>query len=68
MVFRAFDSTQSQDITLKNSADSIRFLIPMPTSPLDMHESPDNRKLGLGLVKVVLLTKAETPNAPEPSQ
>ncbi len=55
MAFRSFDSMQTRNIKLKAPVDTLTFVVPKPTSPAELKESTDDRKLGIGLVQVVLL-------------
>jgi phosphoglycerol transferase len=55
MAFRSFDSMQTRNIKLKAPVYTLTFVVPKPTSPAELKESTDDRKLGIGLVQVVLL-------------
>lgn len=55
VVFEQVDSTQSLEVKLSEPIDTITMLIPHPTSPKDMNESADNRRLGIGLVQILVL-------------
>ena len=55
MAFRSFNSMQTRNIKLKTPVDTLTFVVPEPTSPAELKESTDDRKLGIGLVQVVLL-------------
>ena len=55
MIFKTLDSRQSLEVNLKTPIDTLTFVVPKPTSPADMKESADDRKLGIGLVNVLLL-------------
>ena len=55
MIFRQFDSSQTLEVNLKTPIDTLTFEVPKPTSPAEMKESADDRKLGIGLVNILLL-------------
>lgn len=55
MKFKHNNTIQSLDVELKSQVDTITFMVPKPTSPAEMNESSDERKLGIGLVKILIL-------------
>ena len=56
--FKITEKTQiSLNFALQESADTITFLIPKPTSPKDLQSSLDPRKLGLGLIKLQIISQ-----------
>lgn len=55
MIFKPYNSLQRLEVKLKSPVDTLTFVLPKPTSPADMNESADDRKLGIGLVKILIL-------------
>lgn len=58
----AEDQTQRLNFTLAAPTDRLEFHIPQPTSPADLKQGEDPRKLGIGFVQLQLET-AEAPAA-----
>lgn len=58
LTLTADDQTHRLDFTLAAPTDRLEFLIPQPTSPADLKQGEDPRKLGIGFVTLQLETDA----------
>jgi len=54
LTLTAEEQTHRLDFTLAAPTDRLEFLIPQPTSPADLQQGEDPRKLGIGFVKLQL--------------
>lgn len=62
LTLAAEGQTQRMDFTLTAPTNQLEFIIPQPTSPADLQQNQDTRKLGIGFVTLQIGT-AEAPVA-----